>query len=160
MTTTLTPIEELASDQFAVHEEAGVGALARQLADLRQLRQTLSALEHELEAALAKQLGGGDHPVEGVGTLTVRRGAARKRWDSPRLVAVVAARAADEYGLGPDGEPLPPAVLAERVAIELAKCCGADRPSSPWRVTELDKRGIEAKRFFESEGGRMSVQIQ
>ncbi len=134
---------------------------AKRLADLRQQKADLAMLESELVTYLARHLPPGGGEVEGVGFLEVKRGAERKRWDGQRLLSVLIARGADEYGFDKEtGEVVPIAVLAQRLAEDLAECAGLDRESHGWRATQLKKRRLDPDQFCTKEGSKVSVIIR
>lgn len=133
---------------------------AHRLIRVREQKADLAMVESELIAYLAKHLPRGGGPVEGVGFLEVKRGRSYK-WDGALLVQAVAARSVDHHGVDREtGEIVPPAILAQKVAADLADCAGLERASHGWRKGALKDRKIDPDRYCTSEPGALSVIVR
>jgi hypothetical protein len=73
------------------------------------------------------------------------------------ILSRLAARAADKSRFDPAtgavrDDPMPPTVLAQYVAEEVAACAGLLNDSTTWRKGELEKRGIDPAEFTDRVG--------
>jgi hypothetical protein len=121
------------------------------LAQLRAIKAALSDWDRELCEWIGDALGRNQTDVDGVGHVEVKRGAARKEWDSDALIRLVIAKGRDERKVDVEtGEVLESE--GEAVGRALMECA---RPN--WRVTALRARGIDADEYCSTSPGRVNV---
>lgn len=101
-------------------------------------------------------------PVQGVGTLEVKGGKLRKRFDQPRVVSSIARAASERLEVDPEtGETLPIPEVVERVCTLMAEATGALAPSfDSWRVTVLRKLDINPSKFCDEERASKTIIIR
>lgn len=133
---------------------SGVDRLAQTLQALRDAASALSDAARDIEAHLAEAMGDAKEvKVEGVGTLERKASPIKPRWDTERLLPLVAALSRDERLVNTTtGEIETDSDAAVRVLNEVASI-------AYFRVGELSKRGVDAKAFREQEGWRTTVRI-
>ena len=144
-------------------EHADIDRAVRNLAELRQARQTLADWELVLVEFIADALGRNTLTVDGVGTVEVKRGAQRKEWDRRGLVrAVLDSRRPPDPTTGEmvgsdsgraviDGEFL-------SCSQDLARVLDVWNLGAP-RTTALRDRGIDPDEFATTSPGKTSVVI-
>lgn len=143
-------------------EHADIDRAVRNLAELRQARQTLADWELVLVEFIADALGRNTLTVDGVGTVEVKRGAQRKEWDRRGLVrAVLDSRLPPS----PDGEVDPADAGHATVDGELVTTSpDLSRVLHVWnlgapRTTALRDRGIDPDEFCATAPGKTSIVI-
>lgn len=135
--------------------------LAELLADLRDARERLYALERDTEVTLAKAM-----TTDEVDTPTLRverrRGTDRKSWDHAGWQVDARRQVLRKHGLAgaqgvltPDGEVIPAEVLAEALA-ELQSVHGSTAP----RTTQLKGLGLDPRDYCESSPGAWRVSVR
>lgn len=116
-----------------------------QLADLAtQTKGAVGTIEQRLLTLLDP---GEVVSVPGSGQVIVETNG-KKITKGAHLARVIAARVADTP-CNADGEPLPPAVLCEKVADEMVIVFGLDNQSASFRSGELKKRDLRTGEFQE-----------
>lgn len=148
----LSEVERYAAD---LADLAGVADALRELADVRD---NLAAVEATVQTR-ALALHPGDTVTLADGRRLIRRpGGRRVEWDSPAIVARVAALAAaapcDE-----DGEAYDAEAVAVRAVEMLAECGGLLVPSAGWRARALAGYGIEASEHSRWERGPARIEL-
>lgn len=72
----------------------------------------------------------------------------RRRYDNRLVAAAFGARIAEDCADTADGEPVPPAVLGQFVALGVASACGALTDSfDGWRAADAAKHGVDLARY-------------
>lgn len=125
------------------------------LIGIRDLRQDLASLAHDIEAALVE-----DAPrhmmIEGVGEIEVKTATRRTGWQHDALVAQVVARAIDEPGTIYDpetGELLPYAAIGANIAARLRDCVSF----GAGKLTGLRSVGLDPDEFCRVEESHRQV---
>lgn len=144
-------------------EHGDLDRAVRNLAELRQARQTLADWELVLTEWIADALGRNTLTVDGVGTVEVKRGAQRKEWDIHSLLRMVldSRRPPDtdtgEADPADDGHAV---VKDEPVTVspDLGRVLDVWNLGAP-RTTALRDRGIDPDEFCATAPGKTSIVI-
>lgn len=143
-------------DSFdAVQLELGDDAedVVHVVALLRQVKQAVDAALNAQESRLASLLAPGEVlDIPGVCRVSVEVKPKPGNKHGAKLARVLAARVADRPA-NEDGEPFPPAVIAERAADECVQVFALDTKSTYIRAGELKKRGLRMGDYVEWEDG-------
>lgn len=124
------------------------------LAAVSDARARLAAAATDLQNAVHKATGAGDH-LAGDRLLRVKpAGWDRKRWDSERLLShLVGMAQVDADGVKADPE------TSRRRLVELLAEVLPLTGSLAWRVTALRDRGVDPDEWCDKEKGRPTVQV-
>lgn len=134
-----------------VPESLSVDEAAQLLVEIRDFRQDLASLAHDIEAHLVEKAPK-RFTVDGLGEVQIRHSDKRSHWDNEALTAKVVAYALDERILDESTGEFEAGFAA--VARVLSECA---RPS--WRLTPLRARGIDPDEYSSVEEGHLAVQL-
>lgn len=153
----------LVFDSHDPDEHGDLDRAVRDLAALRDARQALADWELVLTDWIADAVGRNTVTVDGVGTVEVKRGAARKEWDMHSLLRVVLdSRMAPDPATG-EADPTDDGhaeVKGEAVTTspDLSRVLHVWNLGAP-RTTALRERGIDPDEFCATSPGRTSIVI-
>lgn len=125
--------------------------LVRLLEQLREAIVALKRAESEIERVVIARVPFGGCTLDGIGTVEVRGGSARKGYDQALLVSAYASRLARQASMEYLGTDEPPEQLAKAIeyAVQtMAKATGALAPSfTSWRTGTAKELGIDLNRY-------------
>ena len=148
-------LDEITDEAMRRHP-TNVPALASYLKFLGEVRRAAQAAENSLARRMADAVKNAPpeaRSIPNVGTVDVRPGTVKHRYDNPRLVGIVAARAAEQCVADPNtGEVRPPSLVAQHACALLADVAGITTDSyAGWRKGAAEKLGIRLNEHRNSE---------
>lgn len=148
----MTDIDDLVT-QAKTHEFAGAAVYLKLAGELKRCATAAENDIAKLVAPLAKAAA--ERYVPAVGTVDIRPGSTRHKYDNTRLVGIIASRAAEHYAVDREtGEILPASIVAQHACRAVAEAAGATTDSfSGWRKATVEKLGVNLAEHRTSEYG-------